>query len=237
MRGRVGLPWGKPKKDWGPDLSLHKLRKQTRPIQIPSRLRALFLAVGVEMFEGRNPSPHPPQIDRPRSRRVSFLSGTVMTGIHFPGFWVGDDRAPQHISSGCASIKTRVMLQWAELDHAEPELRDESPSPSPSPSPTHHPPSTSPSTFHQVIPFPIKAAVEFVARDASICGLDAGDWGITNRQSTAEVDCGLLWVGRRGDGLLSRCRLAITSRSWSQIPELFGLCFQDQRLVVVVDDI
>ena len=55
------------------------------------------------------------------------------------------------------------MLQWAELDHAEPELRDESPSPSPSPN--HHP------LRH---PFSIEAAVEFVARGASIWGLDAG---------------------------------------------------------------
>ena len=39
----------------------------------------------------------------------------------------------------------RVMQQCAELDHAVPELRDESPSLSPSPN--HHPPSTSPSIF------------------------------------------------------------------------------------------
>jgi hypothetical protein len=63
------------------------------------RLAALFLAVGVKMFEG--------------------------------------DQAPQHISSGCALIEKRVNLQWAELDQAEPKLRDESPSPSPSPN--HHP--------------------------------------------------------------------------------------------------
>jgi len=84
-------------------------------------------------------------------------------------FELGVHHAAQHISSGCPLIAGRMNLQWAELDQAEPELRDESPSPSPN----HYPPSTSPSktTIH----FFIEAAVEFVARDASICALDAAD--------------------------------------------------------------
>src|ERR1039457_1846443 len=37
-----------------PGFFTHRLREQTRPIQMLSRLRALFLAAGVGMFEGRN---------------------------------------------------------------------------------------------------------------------------------------------------------------------------------------
>jgi hypothetical protein len=57
----------------------------------------------------------------------------------------------------------------AVTDHAEPEPPDESPSPSPQPKPS--------TAIQTTIYFPIKAAVEFVARGASIWGLDAGDLG------------------------------------------------------------
>jgi hypothetical protein len=71
---------------------------------------------------------------------------------------------------GVHASKRGWMRQWVNLNKAEPELPDESPSPSPSP--THHPLAIQP-TIH----FSIKAAVEFVARGASVCGLDVGDWG------------------------------------------------------------